>query len=51
MKRHDPNNIQFTDEKNFTVDEKFNRQNNKVYARSPEDDVHAMFNALIIQQV
>lgn len=37
LKRHDPKNILFTDEKIFTVEEKFNRQNNKVYARSSKD--------------
>lgn len=37
LKRHDPKNILFTDEKIFTVEEKFNRQNNKVYAKSAKE--------------
>lgn len=37
LKRHDPKKILFTDEKIFTVEEKFNRQNNKVYAKSSRE--------------
>lgn len=37
LKRHDAKKILFTDEKIFTVEEKFNRQNNKVYAKSSKD--------------
>lgn len=34
LRRHDHKKILFTDEKIFTVEEKFNRQNDKVYAKS-----------------
>lgn len=34
LKRHDARKILFTDEKIFTVGEKFNRQNNKLYVNS-----------------
>lgn len=37
LKRHDPKKILFTDEKIFTIEEKFNRQNDKVYAKSSKD--------------
>lgn len=37
LRRHDARKILFTDEKIFTVEEKFNRQNNKVYAKSSKD--------------
>ena len=37
LRRHDARKILFTDEKLFTVEEKFNRQNNKVYAKSSKD--------------
>lgn len=37
LRTHDPRKILFTDEKIFTVEEKFNRQNNKIYAKSSKD--------------
>lgn len=37
LKRHDPKKILFTDEKIFTVEEKFNRQNDKVYAKCSKE--------------
>lgn len=37
LRRHDGKNILFTDKKIFTVEEKYNRQNHKVYARSSRE--------------